>query len=710
MQPNFDTLAHVEHQGDLHAGPGEYAGSRGKSQFMEGFSLTFKPAIAGMGLRYRAHATGSGDTPWTRDGGFAGSRGAKKSLEGFQIELSGAKLAEYDVLYMTHIRNAGDSAWVANGAYCGTRGQGRPVEGLAVKIVPRTPQYVSLISKASSGSGKALVMTAAAQGNAVRVSATTGHDLQLWDKRPVKGGQGFVLINKARPTLCIARGPAQPVVLKETSQIDTDDSCVWRNDAVPGSYNAINSWTDWELKLNMAGNPPYADQDNVLIAYPWAKGAPNELWRESKATYNLVVGTDDRALNTLSEAIYRGCYPKVFKGALQIQKQGIKSVGYDIVSAPMFSLRPSAKLQELTQQRLAKHFGETPELSQRSAADFAAASIGVHIATLELVVERDKDQIKVPASLQITARIQANPNRTLTLELELGELKIAQMPELELVLDKVFVPLLLEMLNKTVLEHIAIPALDLLGIEFSAPVMATRSPNVLVAASKLPDTASLPPAAHWPEHKIFVGADETVLDSLGAAVLDGVRPKGDWDYGIDIGICDLKLAAHYEMTLRNPQFSVTAKAGNTYKVKIELGGYARFKAKCGFLSASPGAGASGVVMATAALSVNSENKIIMTLKSLDHISLNWSFDGLPSWMDAVISNILGAFNPVVELAVTAALRGEEFELYSIPTIEAAIAGSQFEIRLKDIVLDSGADAAQKPLLLVTGAADVKLKK
>ena len=710
MQFNFDVLAHVERQGDLHAGPGEYAGTRGKTQFMEGFSVTFKPAVAGIGLRYRAHASGSGDTPWTKDGTFVGSRGAKKSLEGFQIELSGAKLAEYDVLYMTHIRNVGDSDWVANGAYCGTRGQNRPVEGLAVKIVPRTPKYVSLISQAASGSGKALLITAAAKASSVLVSAPTGSDLQLWDKRPVKGGQGFVLINKARPTLCIARGPGHPIVLKEITQIDTDDNCVWRNDMVPGNYNAINSWTDWELKLNLSGNPPYADQDNILIAYPWAKGAPNELWRENLATYNLVVGSDDRALNTLSEAIYRGCYPKVFKGSLPIEKQGIKSVGYDIVSTPTFTLRPSAKLQEIAQKRLEKYFDTTHELSEANAAEMTAASIGVRIDAIKLIVEGDKPA-SVDASLEMSAHIQANPNRTLTLELKLGELKIPQLPDLEGILDKLFVPLLLEFLNKTVLEHIAIPALDMLGIEFTAPVIATRFPHVLIATSKLPDTAMLPPPAHWPQHKVFAGADEAVLDAVGAAVLKDVVPPGNWRDKIDIGICDLKLEAHYEVYLRNPRFTVTPKSGNTYKVRIEIGGYAWFKAKCAWLfDVSPGARASGVVEATASLSVNSGNEIIMTVRSLDHISLDWRFDSLPDLMNKALSKILSLFNPAVELTVTTALRGKEFTLYTIPTIDATIAGAKFEIRLKDIVLDSAADAAQKPLFLVTGAADVKMKK
>src|SRR5262245_26720676 len=109
----FDVLAHIEDVGDVHAGPGEYAGTRGKTKFMEGFAVTFKSRVEGIGLRYRAHLSGSGDTPWVNDGAYVGTRGAHKPVEGFSIELSGPQLARYDVMYMTHIRDIGDSAWVA---------------------------------------------------------------------------------------------------------------------------------------------------------------------------------------------------------------------------------------------------------------------------------------------------------------------------------------------------------------------------------------------------------------------------------------------------------------------------------------------------------------------------------------------------------------------------------------------------------------------
>lgn len=710
---NFDVLAHIEDLGDMHAAPAEYAGTRGKKKFMEGFAVTFTSPHEGISLRYRADIKDTGDTGWKKDGEFAGTRGKRRPVEGFSIELVGPKLAEYDVLYMAHVGQSGDTAWLANGDYCGLHRQGYWVEGFAVQIVPRKPEYVTLISKAASGTGKALVITAPSspEKTDVLVSAPDGSDLQLWDRRPVRGGVGYALINKARPHLCIARGKGQEAVLKNVASIDTDDNCVWLDDTVPGPWNAIRSRTDLEVKLNMRGNPPYADRDNALIVYPWARGASNELWRSKKATYDLIGGTDEAALNEVARAIYQGCYPSIFKGKQRIGHAGITAVSFDITSAPVFRIQPS----EILREALLALAAEVPDVSEESlsqhavdAARVAGSTFILSVESIALSVESD-NPLTTTASLEMAASVKVNLDRSLTLELRHGKLNIKEHPAIELILDKLFVPWLLNELNGHILDHIAMPAINLLGIELSTPALATQAPYVLAAASKVLDTVMLPAPTAWPKGKVFVGADEPVLDSVMAAVLAGLKPSGDWSYGIDIGICDVKLRAHYEIHFSNPQFAITPLSGNQYKVRLDLRGRATFAAKCGILSASPGAEANGYVIATAEVSVNAKNEVVVTFKSLDDIAPDWSFDDLPWWMDQVISKILGAFNPIIKLAITEALKGKQFEVYTIPSINAHIAGRTFEITLRDLKLDSIADAGKKPLAIVTGTTGVKIK-
>lgn len=707
-QPNFDVMAHVAEEGDLHGDAGDYVGTRGKGRAMEGFAITFRSRIDGLGLRYRAAQHGAGDTPWTADGGFAGTRGQQRAVEGFMIELSGPRLADYDVEYMAHVHDRGDTAWVANGAFCGTRGLA--VEGLAVRIAPRRRQYVSLISRAASGSGKALLITARPEDGSVRVSVADGSDLQLWDRRPVKGGQGFVLISKARPDLCIARGPDQPIVLKPVSAIDGDDNCVWRNDTVPGEYNAINSWTDWELKLNLAGNPPYAERDSRLLAYRWAGGANNELWRQSRTRYNVVAGTDATALDALAKAIYDGC-PALFNSSLRIDQMGIVAVGYRMLTAPRFDLRPSEAFRAETRQRFTQLLGAAGPQAARQSAGAAASTVSVVVDALQLHLQRQgqPDLDALDTSLQMAAAVQINPDRSLRLQLVWGKIAITQHPELDDLLNQWFVPALLDFLNRNLLAPIAIPAIELLGVDFTAPALATQHPHLLAATAQLPDTVELPPATAWPQGKVFAGADENVLNAVAAAALERVVPSGTWDYSIDIGVCTLGVGAQYGVYLRNPRFSVTPTSRNVYRLSIELGAHAGFSLSC-VLSASPGASARGWVTATAEVSVDARNHIIVRLKSVEQLSLSWGFDDTPFWLpNWAISPILKAFEPAVAAVVSAALRDLSFDVYSIPTISATIAGRTFDLTLRDLALDSTADGAGKPLLLATGAAAVTMR-
>ncbi|WP_257387442.1 hypothetical protein [Tahibacter caeni] len=115
-------------------------------------------------------------------------------------------------------------------------------------------------------------------------------------------------------------------------------------------------------------------------------------------------------------------------------------------------------------------------------------------------------------------------------------------------------PALLDFLNRNLLAPIAIPAIELLGVGFTAPALATQHPHLLAATAQLPDTVEPPPATAWPQGKVFAGADEDVLNAVAAA-LERIVPSGKWEYSIDIGICTLGLNARYDVYLGNPRFS-----------------------------------------------------------------------------------------------------------------------------------------------------------
>lgn len=241
MTVRFDVLAHIQGDGDVRAGPVEYVGSRGTGLRLEGFAVTLEPWARGFGLRYRADTRGRGDTGWVAGGQFVGTRGRGRALGGSRIELTGEYLVDYDVLYMGHVAGSGDTEWLANGECCGLRGRGRHIGGFAIRITRRRPDYKVLVFKAVSRSGKSLAITASASPRSagVVVSSLDGGDLQIWGRRAMRGAEGYALINRARPNMCLARGPGPEAMLKHVSDIGTNDHCAWLDDTVPGDWDAI---------------------------------------------------------------------------------------------------------------------------------------------------------------------------------------------------------------------------------------------------------------------------------------------------------------------------------------------------------------------------------------------------------------------------------------------------------------------------------------
>jgi len=124
---------HVRGLGSLKFGSNQFAGTTGRKLPIQDFTLAFRTPVPGLGIRYMAHVSNVGDTPFKADGqgfGYAG----RQSIEGFSIQLTGENAAQYDVFYSAHVSNVGDTQTFKNGEYCGFRGRGLAVEGLKVWV------------------------------------------------------------------------------------------------------------------------------------------------------------------------------------------------------------------------------------------------------------------------------------------------------------------------------------------------------------------------------------------------------------------------------------------------------------------------------------------------------------------------------------------------------------------------------------------------
>ncbi len=125
---------HIQGLGDREFGSQEWAGTRGQSKGIEGFSIALASPIPGLKLEYMAHLAGVGDTPWIDAGQYVGTRNENRRVEGFAVRLVGAESVKYDVCYVGHIQDMGDTPILSDGKYCGTRGKALRVEAMKAWI------------------------------------------------------------------------------------------------------------------------------------------------------------------------------------------------------------------------------------------------------------------------------------------------------------------------------------------------------------------------------------------------------------------------------------------------------------------------------------------------------------------------------------------------------------------------------------------------
>jgi hypothetical protein len=164
-----------------------------------------------------------------------------------------------------------------------------------------------IVAQALSDQGSTLAITAGSAGDASNEGADNRvyvknldytNPLQKWEFREARPDGAFALINKVRG-LCIARDSNHQganLILVPVDQIAINDLAVWRHDSVPGTYNAINSYADWEQKINIPGNGPYRNGQE-LITWEWSGGEPNELWVAVSDTTRTTINSIDFSID-----------------------------------------------------------------------------------------------------------------------------------------------------------------------------------------------------------------------------------------------------------------------------------------------------------------------------------------------------------------------------------------------------------------------------
>ncbi|MDE2515188.1 MAG: hypothetical protein KGL12_04085 [Rhodospirillales bacterium] len=102
LPEDHSMMAHIQRSGDVSGRLGEWMGTPGSGNWIEGFAIAAPPGIAAEEVEYQALLGRDWLSPWVTAGKFCGSRGMALPLLGIGVRLKGKTAAEYTCSYSAH--------------------------------------------------------------------------------------------------------------------------------------------------------------------------------------------------------------------------------------------------------------------------------------------------------------------------------------------------------------------------------------------------------------------------------------------------------------------------------------------------------------------------------------------------------------------------------------------------------------------------------
>lgn len=120
------------------------------------------------------------------------------------------------------------------------------------------------------------VLSVTGDNTYVHLDHNTVDPRQLWVREDDAARGGFFLRN---PFLdhCLRAGSSQGGRVTVAAKSMGDAEFVWRKEQ-GDNWGCLNKLSDWEQKLNVAGNGPY-NENTPIIQYEYDRGSDHELWK-----------------------------------------------------------------------------------------------------------------------------------------------------------------------------------------------------------------------------------------------------------------------------------------------------------------------------------------------------------------------------------------------------------------------------------------------
>jgi hypothetical protein len=113
-----DVVVHVSRTGDTPGKLGDWAGTRGSRQWIEGFSIAPRDGVKPADIEYQAVLGRGWLSPWIEGGKFCGSRGMALPLLGLKLRLKGNVAKTHDCSYSATFVDGSSVGPVPGGETC----------------------------------------------------------------------------------------------------------------------------------------------------------------------------------------------------------------------------------------------------------------------------------------------------------------------------------------------------------------------------------------------------------------------------------------------------------------------------------------------------------------------------------------------------------------------------------------------------------------
>jgi hypothetical protein len=129
-------MAHVQRLGDVGCQRGDWMGTKGSGQWIEGFGMAPLEGLAPEDLEYQAVLGRNWLSPWVESGKFCGSRGMALPLLGLKVRLKGAAAKAFACSYSATFVDGSEAGPVDAGETC-EAGSLAALESFQIVIQPR---------------------------------------------------------------------------------------------------------------------------------------------------------------------------------------------------------------------------------------------------------------------------------------------------------------------------------------------------------------------------------------------------------------------------------------------------------------------------------------------------------------------------------------------------------------------------------------------